>query len=131
MATLTKSLFKSCLSKLSINSLKKYASTYQAAILKQANETLEIEEQTSKKIKKNEVRVQVNYCSVNSVDCMTYRKHTGDLPFIPGYEISGEVVEIGKAVTPEQVIVGEKVVALSLEKFGGFAKECVVSYLIL
>ncbi|KRT82867.1 hypothetical protein AMK59_4144 [Oryctes borbonicus] len=101
--------------------------TYKAAVLKKLNEPLVIEEKIQQKLSTNDVRIKVNFCSVNSVDCMSFKETTRELPFVPGYELSGKVIEVGKNITNEQIIIGERVAALSLEKFGGFAEECVVN----
>lgn len=87
---------------------------------------MEIEERKVSKLKPNEVRIKVMYCSLNSVDCYKFKHSSGDEPFIPGYELSGEVIERGKDVTNEHFIVGDRVAGLSLESFGGLAEQCVV-----
>ncbi|KAF7270005.1 hypothetical protein GWI33_016994 [Rhynchophorus ferrugineus] len=102
------------------------ASTFKAAVIKEEGKPLEILEQNQKSLKPNQVRVEVNYCSVNSVDCYKFRKGGGQLPFVPGYELSGEVVEVGTDIRGDQINVGEKVVGLNLESFGGLAQECVL-----
>lgn len=107
---------------------KLFLSTYKAAVIKEPNKesnNLEIVDTPTRKLQKDEVRIQVHYCSVNSADCLTFHEESKS-SFVPGYEFSGEVIEIGKSITPEQAIVGEKVAALSLENYGGFADECVV-----
>lgn len=101
-------------------------STYKAATLKEIGQPLVIEEQPIPKLNSTQVRIQTKYCSVNSVDCISFSDGSKKLPFVPGYELSGEVIEVGKDITKEQIICGEKVAALSLEKFGGFAEQCVV-----
>lgn len=121
-ANFAKTVLRSCMKNLNVPR-SRFSSSYKAAIIKEAN--LEIIETKPKKLQKDEVRIQVHYCSVNSTDCLTFRDKSKSL-IVPGYELSGEVTEIHKSVTPEQLIVGEKVAALSLEKFGGFADECVV-----
>lgn len=102
-------------------------SSYKAAVLKEPGKPLEIEERKRPKLGENQVRVQVSYCSVNSGDCAHLRSRT-DVPFVPGYEFSGEVIETGKDVKPEQALKGEKVAGLSVDGFGAFAQECVVRY---
>lgn len=126
--TLTKLLLKSVTSKYStkIQHLRS-ASTYKAAVLKEPGQPLIIEEKPISKLTATEIRIQTQYCSVNSVDCLSFSDGSKKLPFIPGYELSGEVIEVGKDVTKDQIICGEKVAALSLEKFGGFAEQCVVN----
>lgn len=125
---IARSLLRNCLK--TINSTdKRFCSTFKAAVIKEPNKevsNLEIIDAPSRKLQKDEVRIQVHYCSVNSADYNAFHKETKP-SFVPGYEFSGEVTEIGKSVTPEQVILGEKVAALSLEDYGGFADECVVN----
>ncbi|CAG9861836.1 unnamed protein product [Phyllotreta striolata] len=113
----------------SVNSLSKnvkLASTYKAAVLREAGKPLEIQEKKPASLKPTEVRIRVVYCSVNSVDVHKFKSSTDNLPFIPGYELSGEVIERGKDVKNEQIINGEKVLGLSLSSFGGFAEQCVL-----
>lgn len=125
---LTKYLLKTIFSKYSTKSQQvRLGSTYKAAVLKETGQPLVIQDNPIAKLNKTQVRIQVNYCSVNSVDCLSFSDASKKLPFVPGYELSGEVVEVGKDVTKEQILCGEKVAALSLEKFGGFAEQCVVS----
>lgn len=103
--------------------------SYQAAILKEPGKPLVIESKKKQSsLKSDQVRISVKYCSVNSLDSLNFLNQKGNLPYTPGYELAGEVMEVGKKVSPEQIIVGERVAALSLDKFGGFAEECVVSY---
>lgn len=124
---LIKSVIKECISKFSTGSQVRLSSNYKAAVLQEIAKPLVIEEKAPGKLSKNQVRIQVKFCSVNSVDCINFANSSRKLPFIPGYELSGEVIEVGKAVTNEQIILGEKAAALSLEKFGGFAEQCIVS----
>lgn len=46
-------------------------------------------------------------------------------PFVPGFEICGEVVETGENV--KTLSVGSRVIGISKENLGGFAEECIVS----
>ncbi|KAK5645122.1 hypothetical protein RI129_006422 [Pyrocoelia pectoralis] len=103
------------------------SSSYKAAVIKDASKTFSIEEIKRSKLSDNQVRIQVHYCSVNSNDLPTFHGNGNSSQFTPGYELGGEVIEIGKKVEKNQVILGEKVAALNLEKFGGFAEECVVN----
>lgn len=100
-------------------------STYKAAVLKQLGTPLEIEPQKIKKLEKNQVRIQVKYCSVNSYDVESFNYRNVKLPFTPGYELSGEVIEIGSSVDKVSAQVGDRVAALSANK-GGFSEQCVV-----
>ena len=77
----------------------------------------------------NNYYFKVHFCSFNSVDATNLGNdafHKHDKVFIPGYELSGKVLEVGKDVTADQVVVGENVAALNLDHFGGFAEECTV-----
>ncbi|XP_057652643.1 quinone oxidoreductase-like protein 2 homolog [Diorhabda carinulata] len=121
-------LFTRLISK-SLNKLSKtdkLASTYKAAVITEIGKPLEIQEKKVPKLKPNQVRVQVVYCSVNSVDCHKFRNDSDQLPFIPGYELSGEILEKGTEVKDEVIRIGERVVGLNLLHFGGFAEQCVL-----
>ena len=50
--------------------------------------------------------------------------HDIKLPFVPGFEVCGEVLELGSDVN--SVSVGQRIVGLNKEKMGGFAEECVL-----
>ncbi|KAF5300250.1 hypothetical protein FQR65_LT09204 [Abscondita terminalis] len=99
---------------------------YKAALLKDKVHDFSIEEIARKNLSSNQVRIQVHYCTVNSNDVPTFHEER-KFPFTPGYEFGGEVIEIGKKVGKDQLMLGEKVVGLSLENMGGFAEECVIS----
>lgn len=120
-----KKLFHSSLVK--PKSISRLSSTYKAAAIVKPGEPLEIIDRKVEKLKANQVRIQVVYCSLNSVDCQKFRQNEGDFPFIPGYEFSGEVLEKGNDVKNEQAIVGDRVAGLSLQHFGGLAEQCVVN----
>lgn len=107
--------------------VSRLSSTYRAAAIVKPGEPLEIVERKIDKLKSNQVRIQVVYCSLNSVDCQKFRQEDGEFPFIPGYEFSGEVVEKGNDVQNEQIIVGDRVAGLSLQNFGALAEQCVVN----
>ena len=110
-----------------VRQTRRLASTYKVVQIKEHGTPLEIVEKKQTKLKPSQVRVQVSYCSVNSVDCYKFKQGGGHFPFVPGYELSGEVMEVGNDIRGDQISVGEKVVGLSLENFGGLAQECVVS----
>lgn len=122
-------LYKKELRNSSIRIGQRYASTFKAAVIAEYGKPLEIQDCKPIKLKSNQVRVQVSYCSVNSVDNHKFKHGGGELPFIPGYELSGEVLEVGNDVRGDKITVGEKVVGLSLENFGGLAEQSVVSFL--
>lgn len=60
-----------------------------------------------------QVRVGVNYCSLNLYDvkCMENPNDEFILPMIPGTELSGEVIELGSDCK-QNLEVGEKVAVL-------------------
>ncbi|KAL7643946.1 UNVERIFIED_CONTAM: hypothetical protein RMT77_005957 [Armadillidium vulgare] len=104
------------------------ASTYRAAILKEYGTPLQIEELKRKKLKSKEVRVAVHCCGVNASDLLMVENkydHKIALPFVPGFEISGEVLEVGEEV--QTLSPGLRVVGLNKEYLGGFSEECVLN----
>ncbi|XP_050308492.1 quinone oxidoreductase-like protein 2 [Anthonomus grandis grandis] len=105
---------------------RRLASTYKSAVITEHGKPLEIQEVKQPKLGPSQVRVQVDYCSVNSVDNYKFKQSTGELPFTPGYELSGEVLEVGKDIRGDQISIGEKVVGLNLERFSGLAEQCVL-----
>lgn len=52
------------------------------------------------------------------------------LPFVPGFEIVGEVLESQATINTdeqeEDIAVGDRVLVLNKETMGGFAEECIV-----
>jgi len=50
------------------------------------------------------------------------------LPYVPGFEIVGEVIEskATNADDEEDISVGDRVLVLNKEIMGGFAEECIV-----
>lgn len=100
---------------------------HQAAFVEKFGEPLVIKETESKQLKESEVRIAVRNCGVNAYDLMLCQGQFNvklEPPFVPGYEVSGEVLEIGSKV--EDISSGDKVIALSKDTFGGFAEECTV-----
>ncbi|XP_076039930.1 quinone oxidoreductase-like protein 2 homolog [Oratosquilla oratoria] len=105
----------------------RWASTYKAAMLKGFGEPLVVTEVKQKKLKEGEVRVAVHSCGVNSSDLlMVENKYDRDmkLPFVPGFEICGEVLEVGSGVST--LTPGLRVIGVNKEGLGGFAEECVL-----
>lgn len=47
------------------------------------------------------------------------------LPLVPGFEVCGEVLEVGRDVTT--VTVGSKVIGMNKEGLGGYAEESIIS----
>ena len=74
------------------------------------------------------VRVNVSNCGVNSVDlqvCQGEFEVKPKLPFVPGFEVAGEVTEVGSAVTNFRK--GDRVIGLNKDLYSGFAQQCVLS----
>lgn len=87
--------------------------------------TLKVEERALPPLKPNEARVRVRAAAVNFTDILTVQgkyQHKPELPFTPGSEAAGDVVEIGNAVTTLKP--GDRVIVGGL---GGFAEEMHVS----
>lgn len=66
-------------------------------------------------------------CAVNSSDfLLSQGANPGNfpLPIVPGYEVSGKVLETHKC---DEIAKGDRVVALSKSTLGGFAEECIVN----
>ena len=89
-------------------------------------ETLVVEEIPSPPLGNGEVRVEVHACGVNFPDTLIIQnkyQFKPPLPFTPGGEIAGEVVEVGSAVS--HVARGDRVIAMV--GWGGYADEIVVA----
>jgi NADPH2:quinone reductase len=72
-----------------------------------------------------EVRVRVRACGVNFADSLITRgqyQNQPQPPFTPGFEVAGEVLELGAGVGG--IAVGDRVIAMP--PHGGFAEEVVV-----
>lgn len=59
------------------------------------------------------MRIGIDYCAVNSFDvkCIYQDINTVTLPFIPGSEFSGEILEVGPKCV-RQFKIGDKVAVL-------------------
>lgn len=69
-------------------------------------------------------------CAVNASDIMICDgEHESQikLPFTPGFEIAGEILEAGSAAAAEGFNVGDRIVGLNKDNHGGFAEQCVIS----
>lgn len=88
-------------------------------------ESLVVEEVPSPEVKPGQVLVKVGACGVNFPDTLIIQgkyQTKPDLPFSPGGEIAGEVVEVASDVT--SVKKGDRVIALC--GHGGFAEEIAI-----
>lgn len=76
--------------------------------------------------------MKVKCCSVNASDimiCHGLYEIAPKLPFIPGYEVSGEILELGSKAA-EGLKVGDKIVGLNKDLFSGFSEECILQSLV-
>jgi len=88
-------------------------------------ETLRLDEVARVPLRPHEVRIRVHACGVNFADTLIIAgkyQVKPVLPFTPGYEVAGEVVEIGDAVA--RIRPGQRVFAY-LRLAGGYAEEAV------
>jgi NADPH:quinone reductase len=89
-------------------------------------ETLTIEEVPSRKLERGEVRIRVRTFGINFADTLMIAgkyQVKPQLPFSPGLESAGEVLEVAADVTPFRP--GQRVLAVS--RFGGgYAEELVI-----
>lgn len=60
--------------------------------------------------------------------CSGLSEFKPQLPFVPGFEIVGEVIESKSTNSDEEedITVGDRVLVLNKEIMGGFAEECIV-----
>lgn len=89
-------------------------------------ELLSLEQLPSPDCGPDQVRIRVWSSGVNFVDALFVGGQyqiKPQVPFIPGTEISGEITQVGDAVTKWQV--GDRVIATTF--LGGFADEVVIS----
>lgn len=92
-----------------------------------ANDAFQMEEQEELVPKEAEVLVKVEGFGLNYADVMARNglyKEAPKLPFVPGYEIVGKVIQRGKDV-PEK-FEGERVVGFT--RFGGYAEQAVSDF---
>ncbi|XP_058829482.1 quinone oxidoreductase-like protein 2 [Topomyia yanbarensis] len=106
--------------------------SHKAAVLREIGKPLVLENvKRIDQLKDNEVRIKVHYCSLNSTDVQIIAgKHpelNPPLPFIPGHEVSGEIMQIGKN-NPNFLKRGDRVIALNdlQDPNGGLTAEVIV-----
>ncbi|KAM7429867.1 hypothetical protein ABFA07_019361 [Porites harrisoni] len=99
---------------------------YRAALCKELGKPLVVQEvPATENLKSTQVRVAIHSCGINFADilmCLGKYQEKPPLPFIPGSEIAGEVIETGDKV--KMLSKGDRVLGVTL--LGGFAEECVV-----
>lgn len=77
------------------------------------------------KVSDDSVRVKVHYSGINFADIIMrlgLYQDAPPYPFVPGYEVSGEIAEVGSSVTDFKV--GDKVMAGT--KFNGYSSELIL-----
>ncbi len=87
---------------------------------------LVLEEIETPKPKANEVLIQVKACSVNFPDSLIIQglyQFKPDLPFSPGSDMAGIVLELGEGVS--NLKVGDEVIGFAL--CGGFAEKAIIN----
>ncbi|XP_037362313.1 quinone oxidoreductase-like protein 2 isoform X2 [Talpa occidentalis] len=103
---------------------------YRAALCTQLKQPLAIEEVAPRPVQPHEVRVGVHFCGVNFADILVCRgqyQEKPHLPFTPGMEFSGTVLETGTDVST--VKEGDRVIGVS--GFNGMAEECIMDQKML
>ncbi|KYN05319.1 Quinone oxidoreductase-like protein 2 [Cyphomyrmex costatus] len=100
----------------------------QAALLKEFSSPLVLENlDPPRRAQENEVLIDVHYCALSASDVLLSQNlHTFEpkLPMILGYEVVGKLIEIGTQAEKNGYKIGDKVVALNKERYGGLAEKC-------
>ncbi|XP_011865602.1 PREDICTED: quinone oxidoreductase-like protein 2 isoform X1 [Vollenhovia emeryi] len=100
----------------------------QAALLKEFSSPLVIENlEPPRRTLETEVLIDVHYCALNVSDALLSQNlHTFEpkLPMILGHEVVGQLVEVGAEAERNGYKVGDRVVALNKERYGGLAEQC-------
>ncbi|XP_069890497.1 quinone oxidoreductase-like protein 2 isoform X1 [Dipodomys merriami] len=97
---------------------------YRAALCTELKRPLAIEEVAPRPVQPHEVRVDVHFCGVNFADILACRgqyQEMAHLPFTPGMEFSGTVLETGTDVST--VKEGDRVIGVT--GLNAMAEECV------
>lgn len=91
-----------------------------------APETLVLEELPAPALSDGTVRIGVHACGVNFPDLLIIKgeyQFKPQMPFAPGGEVAGEVIEVGAGVTSLKL--GDRVMCLT--GFGGYSDEIVIA----
>ncbi|GFO44519.1 quinone oxidoreductase-like protein 2 [Plakobranchus ocellatus] len=101
---------------------------YRAAVINQLGQPMVIQTMPPPKpLKPSEVLISTHAAGINFADILQWKgqyQEKLEPPFVPGFEISGKVIEVGSEVKTHKV--GDRVVAIS-PAGGAFAEMCVVS----
>ncbi len=90
-------------------------------------ENLELLEINDVSPRDKEVKIAIEACGVNFPDTLIIEdkyQFKPKLPFSPGGEITGEIIEVGKKV--KKFKIGDKIMAMTL--YGGFAENIVLNH---
>ncbi|KAK2581132.1 hypothetical protein KPH14_007945 [Odynerus spinipes] len=105
------------------------AGKFQAARLNKFDGSLVIENmEPLKTVQSSEVVIDVHYCTINPCDVLLSQNmytYEPKLPIVLGHELVGELVHVGKDAQDKGYKIGDKVIALNKERYGGFAELCV------
>ena len=100
-----------------------------AALLKEFTNPLTIETVDPPKIsREDEVLINVEYCAFNASDALLAKNlytFKPCLPMVLGYELTGKLIQVGEKAEQEGFHIGDKVIALNKERYGGLADQCV------
>ncbi|XP_055480334.1 quinone oxidoreductase-like protein 2 isoform X2 [Psammomys obesus] len=99
---------------------------YRAALCADLKQPLAIEEMAPRPVGPHEVRVDVHFCGINFADILVCRGQYQEkpaLPFTPGMEFSGVVLETGADVST--VKKGDPVIGVS--SFNAMAEQCITN----
>ena len=89
-------------------------------------ESLELGELPPPELRPGDIRIRVLAAGVNFPDTLIIQgkyQTNPPMPFAPGFEVAGEVIELGREVTRHRL--GDRVMALTRDGYGGFADEAV------
>ncbi|XP_058516698.1 quinone oxidoreductase-like protein 2 isoform X4 [Ochotona princeps] len=103
---------------------------YRAAVCAELNQPLAIKEVAPRPVRPHEVRVDVHFCGVNFVDLLVCRgqyQEKPPVPFTPGLEFSGTVLETGPDVS--SVKEGDRVIGMI--NFNAMAEECITDQKVI
>ncbi|XP_028667160.1 quinone oxidoreductase-like protein 2 [Erpetoichthys calabaricus] len=114
-----------------VNSVStEHSRKYRAVVCTELKKPLEVQTLSRAELKPEEVRVSIHCCGVNFADilaCQGLYQERLSLPFTPGMEFSGSVIETGPSVTNFQK--GDRVIAVTEGK--GMAEECIINQKLL
>ncbi|CAJ0587596.1 unnamed protein product, partial [Mesorhabditis spiculigera] len=107
--------------------LVSFARGYRAAVVTEYGKPLEVRELESKKPGPHDIVLDVESCGFNNADWKMIKGMyhlKPKRPFVPGFEIAGNIKEVGEKVQKWKA--GDRVFVLRRHGTGGFAEECMV-----